>query len=149
MPTDSNAVTIGIICTFCLILALFLWVLLYYERYRLLACWIRCWNCVPWCQRFYAAADTTADEQQRGPVLSIDFSAIPAFALEKRSHLLTADACSICLEDFSAGSVLRSFACHHSFHRACVDPWLRLKATEHGSPCPLCRQMVPVTITVR
>ncbi|KAJ3411008.1 E3 ubiquitin-protein ligase rnf13 [Chytridiales sp. JEL 0842] len=33
--------------------------------------------------------------------------------------------CSICLEDFTGGSILRELQCLHSFHRECVDVYLR------------------------
>lgn len=50
----------------------------------------------------------------------------------------TAGTCSICQDDFAAGAQLRAIrACKHSFHAACVDPWL----TSNGS-CPMCRGTV-------
>jgi hypothetical protein len=43
-------------------------------------------------------------------------------------------ACSICLDDFKAGSVVRTLPCLHSFHAGCVDKWLKRQGT-----CPNCK----------
>ena len=45
--------------------------------------------------------------------------------------------CPICLEDYYEGAVLRHLLCRHSFHRDCLDRWLKHKAT-----CPICQQGV-------
>ena len=42
--------------------------------------------------------------------------------------------CSICLEDFQCGDVVRTLPCFHSFHKDCIDRWLRSK-----SICPICK----------
>lgn len=43
--------------------------------------------------------------------------------------------CSICLEEFEEGSMVRELPCGHLFHSGCVDKWLSLNPT-----CPLCRE---------
>uniref|UniRef100_A0A0E0MIC7 RING-type domain-containing protein n=1 Tax=Oryza punctata TaxID=4537 RepID=A0A0E0MIC7_ORYPU len=44
-------------------------------------------------------------------------------------------ACPVCLSDFADGEVIRLLPeCMHYFHAACIDEWLRTRAT-----CPLCR----------
>lgn len=46
--------------------------------------------------------------------------------------------CSICQENLSEGERVRAIQrCQHTFHSACVDPWLET----HGD-CPLCRAAV-------
>ncbi|KAK9912556.1 hypothetical protein M0R45_036418 [Rubus argutus] len=43
--------------------------------------------------------------------------------------------CSICLSEYQAKDPVRCIPdCHHCFHVACVDEWLRMSAT-----CPVCR----------
>jgi len=42
--------------------------------------------------------------------------------------------CSICLEDFEVGQMVRTIPCFHSFHTKCIDQWLREKAI-----CPICK----------
>lgn len=42
--------------------------------------------------------------------------------------------CSICLENYAAGSQLRALWCGHAFHKACVDQWFALR-----EECPVCR----------
>lgn len=45
------------------------------------------------------------------------------------------NTCSICMDDFEDGDVVRDLKCGHSYHRGCVDEWLMRKNT-----CPLCRK---------
>ena len=42
--------------------------------------------------------------------------------------------CSICLEDFQCGDVVRTLPCFHSFHKECIDRWLGNKPI-----CPICK----------
>jgi hypothetical protein len=47
----------------------------------------------------------------------------------------TCTCCSICLDNYGDGEVLRMLPdCGHLFHRECVDTWLRYHPT-----CPVCR----------
>ncbi|KAJ1929215.1 hypothetical protein IWQ60_001386 [Tieghemiomyces parasiticus] len=43
--------------------------------------------------------------------------------------------CSICLDEFSEGSLVRILPCRHYFHTHCVDVWL----TKKSALCPLCK----------
>ena len=45
--------------------------------------------------------------------------------------------CAICLTALQSGDECRRLACGHTYHRACVDPWLRRVAV-----CPLCKAPV-------
>ncbi|KAI6657702.1 E3 ubiquitin-protein ligase [Oopsacas minuta] len=44
------------------------------------------------------------------------------------------DSCSVCLDEFMSGDVIRTLPCTHPFHKDCVDKWLYKKHT-----CPLCK----------
>ena len=44
------------------------------------------------------------------------------------------DSCSVCLEEFQTGDVIRNLPCTHPFHKDCVDKWLYKKHS-----CPLCK----------
>lgn len=46
----------------------------------------------------------------------------------------SAKSCSVCLDEFEAGSSVRWLPCMHCYHRDCIDKWLREKAM-----CPLCK----------
>ncbi|XP_031376229.1 uncharacterized protein LOC116191916 isoform X2 [Punica granatum] len=43
--------------------------------------------------------------------------------------------CYICLVEYEEGESVRILPCHHEFHRACIDKWLK----EIHRVCPLCR----------
>ena len=43
--------------------------------------------------------------------------------------------CSICIEDVKGGDRIRTIDCGHSFHMACLDPWLL-----RHSECPNCKR---------
>eukprot|EP00554_Chaetoceros_debilis_P006450 CAMPEP_0194077754 /NCGR_PEP_ID=MMETSP0149-20130528/4326_1 /TAXON_ID=122233 /ORGANISM="Chaetoceros debilis, Strain MM31A-1" /LENGTH=507 /DNA_ID=CAMNT_0038758869 /DNA_START=188 /DNA_END=1711 /DNA_ORIENTATION=+ len=42
--------------------------------------------------------------------------------------------CSICLEEYKVGDMVRTIPCFHEFHAQCIDQWLQLKDT-----CPICK----------
>ncbi|KAL1921680.1 uncharacterized protein VTP21DRAFT_10322 [Calcarisporiella thermophila] len=46
------------------------------------------------------------------------------------------DACSICLNEFGANTLIRLLPCRHGFHSECVDSWL----LEEDALCPVCKQ---------
>lgn len=56
-------------------------------------------------------------------------------ATKTESNALT---CSICLAPFEVGALVRTVVCMHSFHKTCIDPWLRMR-----SSCPVCK--IPIT----
>lgn len=59
----------------------------------------------------------------------------------------TPKECSICMEDFLAGEILKRTSCSgacagHVFHQQCLDKWLE----EHYT-CPMCRQPLKEPVT--
>jgi Ring finger domain len=58
------------------------------------------------------------------------------------SHLWAIPECAICMESYNLGdSIVWSSNpdCHHVFHTACINEWLRRKK-ETQWKCPYCRQ---------
>ncbi|ORY51227.1 hypothetical protein BCR33DRAFT_712338, partial [Rhizoclosmatium globosum] len=49
--------------------------------------------------------------------------------------------CSICLESYHNGDVIRILPCRHEFHVHCVDRWL----VDVVETCPLCKQSILVS----
>lgn len=44
------------------------------------------------------------------------------------------DTCSICLCDMNKGQIVRELPCKHTFHKKCIDKWLR-----QSNKCPVDR----------
>ncbi len=42
--------------------------------------------------------------------------------------------CNVCLAPYVLGEEIRTIACMHKYHRACIDQWLLSRAT-----CPICK----------
>ncbi|KAK9667614.1 hypothetical protein K7432_017599 [Basidiobolus ranarum] len=42
--------------------------------------------------------------------------------------------CSVCLEEYNDGELVRKLRCNHHFHQHCLDEWLLI-----NKYCPLCK----------
>jgi hypothetical protein len=62
---------------------------------------------------------------------------LPTYNMPKLKEGATLQQCSICLESRVEGELVRTLLCMHSYHAACLDPWLR----EH-TKCPVCQFVV-------
>jgi hypothetical protein len=62
---------------------------------------------------------------------------------QKEEANVDADDCAVCLAEFAPGAEVRVLpACHHGFHRECVDRWLLTRAPT----CPVCRAPVAAPV---
>jgi hypothetical protein len=43
------------------------------------------------------------------------------------------NGCSICLDDYKEGQLVKKLECSHIFHKECLEPWLLTK-----NKCPMC-----------
>ncbi|KAI8647303.1 hypothetical protein BD408DRAFT_408960 [Parasitella parasitica] len=59
----------------------------------------------------------------------------------KQTILGNSEGCQVCLNNYQSEDDVRVLACHHGFHKDCIDKWL----TEGQNQCPLCRG-VPIPI---
>lgn len=79
------------------------------------------------------------------PIEVVDSLPLKIFSKFKRKSCEDAAQCYICLVEYDDGDSMRTLPCHHEFHRACIDKWLK----EIHRVCPLCRRDVcrPDTLT--
>ncbi|KAG9137786.1 hypothetical protein Leryth_024056 [Lithospermum erythrorhizon] len=67
-------------------------------------------------------------------------NSITVFNFNKGDSLIDGTDCSICLNEFQEGELLRLLPkCNHAFHIPCIDTWLRSHTT-----CPVCRAGIVV-----
>ncbi|CEP09252.1 hypothetical protein [Parasitella parasitica] len=59
----------------------------------------------------------------------------------KQTIVGNSEGCQVCLNSYQSEDDVRVLACHHGFHKDCIDKWL----TEGQNQCPLCRG-VPIPI---
>jgi hypothetical protein len=71
----------------------------------------------------------STDIKAAGAVATQKTHVPPAHAVDEDNSL----GCSICTEDFERGQDVRVLPCNHSFHPACIDPWL----LNVSGTCPL------------
>ncbi|KAK4786716.1 hypothetical protein SAY86_010549 [Trapa natans] len=100
------------------------------------------------CRRLQAAEPRPAAELDLDPMIDVEqpqrrrVGLDPALVAEIPTAKFSGDAfgtedsqCTICLGEYEDGEVLRIMPeCGHSFHRGCIDVWLRKQTT-----CPVCR----------
>lgn len=62
----------------------------------------------------------------------------------KQTILGNSEGCQVCLNSYQSEDDVRVLACHHGFHKDCIDKWL----TEGQNQCPLCRGVpIPTNTT--
>ena len=88
---------------------------------------------------------TTQEEQTSGDIETMSHISVPTSQTQAADPITDPDenlTCSICTEDFERGQDVRVLPCNHSFHPACIDPWL----LNVSGTCPLCRiDLHPIT----
>lgn len=65
----------------------------------------------------------------------IDTMPLVKYSEEMSDGDVSGTSCAVCLSDFRATDVLRRLPCNHTFHRVCIDKWLK-----RNKVCPLCLQ---------
>lgn len=67
---------------------------------------------------------------------------LPTLSLEEDSlQRRCGKECTVCLDSFDLGQVLRVLPCGHDFHCDCVDKWLLSQTIRPGATpsCPICK----------
>ena len=88
-----------------------------------------------------AAAEHHSTQEEQATTADIETlscTSAPTSHTQVEDHAADPDeslTCSICTEDFERGQDVRVLPCNHSFHPACIDPWL----LNVSGTCPLCR----------
>ena len=84
--------------------------------------------------------DINIPTQHLSPTNSVDtVESQPVETRNVTDNATSCTACSICIDDFDEGELLRYLPrCKHAFHTECIMPWL----TERQGYCPLCKTAV-------
>ena len=75
----------------------------------------------------------------RAELTEADMERLPLRAVQLGDDLLRQHDndryfCSVCLEAFVAGDMVRTIPCFHTFHQHCIDDWLSRRTV-----CPICQ----------
>lgn len=62
---------------------------------------------------------------------------VPKYKQIKNTDELIGQSCSICQCNYIPKEYKRELACKHTFHKKCIDKWLRSSLT-----CPFCRKCI-------
>ncbi|KAI4330399.1 hypothetical protein MLD38_028689 [Melastoma candidum] len=62
---------------------------------------------------------------------------LPSFSFDssQRADKYDRDVCTICLDDYKDGEIIKVLPCRHEFHSSCVESWLN----KGGLFCPVCK----------
>jgi hypothetical protein len=77
--------------------------------------------------------EQTSPPPRGAPEILINSIPMEQFCKEKFDN----GSCAVCLSEFEEGEMVRQLPCKHSFHRPCIDKWLK-----RNKVCPLCLQDV-------
>jgi hypothetical protein len=58
------------------------------------------------------------------------------FNITKLEELEIIKECTICIDDYKIGNIVRQLNCSHTFHQECIDTWF-----SNNNVCPNCRQI--------
>jgi len=72
------------------------------------------------------------------PTREFKSSALPKEASNLEEH----SSCTVCMSTYEEKEILRTLPCLHSFHRDCIDPWLK-----QNKVCPMCKLPIDADIS--
>ena len=90
-----------------------------FQRIRLQQSALRC-STIPFPIAIFKAMATTLSEEGRTDLKNED--------------------CPVCLDDMAAGDEVLTLGCGHTFHWACLVPWLEMQGRD--APCPKCKAKI-------
>jgi len=59
---------------------------------------------------------------------------LPTFQFQGKKANEEENSCICCMSDYENGDELRRLTCFHSFHKDCIDEWLK-----ENHKCPICK----------
>ena len=62
---------------------------------------------------------------------------VPKYKQIKYGDKIVGQLCSICQEEYKPKEYKRELSCKHSFHKKCIDKWLK-----NNLSCPFCRMCI-------
>lgn len=72
------------------------------------------------------------------PTREFKNSALPKEASNIEEH----SSCTVCMSTYEEKEILRTLPCLHSFHKDCIDPWLK-----QNKVCPMCKLPIDADVS--
>lgn len=81
-------------------------------------------------------------QSQSGARLNRIMSVCPASTYSPKEARYGETSCAVCLTPLQEGQAVRTLACHHLYHKGCIEEWIKAQISTLPR-CPTCN--VPVT----
>lgn len=89
----------------------------------------------PQYQSLYQAQPQPQSQPQSQGVQNVDM--LPSHVFNGQQLPVEKNSCTICLNEFHRGEVLKTLPCLHIYHSDCINEWMQVSRT-----CPICKNSI-------